>query len=195
MVIMITKLITGGIEICTSKFNKFNILQEYVFPNYPSSYGRYKYDMNLKCVTFNCFGFKNSSSFINSLCESYDICFLNEHWLKPYEIGIVKEELKGRNLWSFLKSSMDPEQIQKGRSYGGVGFVCKQQNELVYMVIETDNDSICALQVIRHQSVILTVTGVYMPYFNGNIDQTQQYIETFNFYKTFLIHILLVHHV
>ena len=28
MVIMITKLIIGGIEICTSKFNKFNILQE-----------------------------------------------------------------------------------------------------------------------------------------------------------------------
>ena len=34
------------------------------------------------------------------------------------------------------------------------------------------------LQVIRHQSVILTVIGVYMPYFSGNIDQTQQYIET-----------------
>ena len=52
--------------------------------------------MNLKCVTFNCFGFKNSSSFINSICESYDydICFLNERRLKPYETAIVTEELK-----------------------------------------------------------------------------------------------------
>ena len=64
-------------------------------------------NINLKCVTFNCFGFKNSSSFINSLCESYDRCFLNEHFLKPYEIATVKEELKERNLWSFLKSSVD----------------------------------------------------------------------------------------
>ena len=104
--------------------------------------------------------FKNSSSFINSLCESYDICFLNEHWLKPYEISIVKEELKERNLWSCLILNMDPEQIQKGRSYGGVGFICKQQNELAYRVIEIDNDRLSALQVIRHQSVVLTVIGV-----------------------------------
>ena len=67
------------------------------------------------CVTFNCFGFKNSCVFINKLCLKYDICFLNEHWLNPCDIPTVKSDLKQRKLWSVFKSSMDPEVIQSGR--------------------------------------------------------------------------------
>ena len=99
MVIMIMRLITGGIKnIQVSSSNSvFYRNKSFLTILVVMAY----ININLKCVTFNCFRFKNSSSFINSLCEPYDRCFLNEHFLKPYEIATVKEELKERNLWSF----------------------------------------------------------------------------------------------
>ena len=111
---------------------------------------------NLKCVvTFNCFGYKNSVSLVHSLCLEYGICFLNEHWLKPCEIPSLKSKLKKQHLWSVLKSSMDPEKVQTGRSHGGVGFICKQEKGIEYRDIKMDNNRLCVIQVIcgkkRHQ--------------------------------------------
>ena len=73
---------------------------------------------------------------------------------------------------------MDPEVIQSGRSHGGVGFVCREIPGIVYKVIDIDDDRICALQVLKDQSVVLTIIGVYMPFFNGDNAQIQLYVET-----------------
>ena len=132
---------------------------------------------NIRCVSFNCLGYKNSRSFIDSLCLNNDICFLCEHWLKPCELTAIKSELKQQHLWSVMKSSMDPEKIQAGRTHGGVGFICKEILGMEYRSIDIVSDRLCAIQLLCNHSVILTVIGVYMPYFNGSNDQVNMYMQ------------------
>ena len=131
---------------------------------------------NIRCVSFNCLGYKNSRSFIDSLCLNNDICFLCEHWLKPCELTAIKSELKQQHLWSVMKSSMDPEKIQAGRTHGGVGFICKEILGMEYRSNYIVSDRLCAIQLLCNHSVILTVIGVYMPYFNGSNDQVNMYM-------------------
>lgn len=130
------------------------------------------------CVSFNCFGFKSSSAYVEKLCNEYDVCFLCEHWLRPHELSALTCSLSKNKLWSVLKSSMDPEVIQRGRSYGGVGFICKEKKGVSYRSLDVESDRICALQVVSSQSTIFTVIGVYMPYNNGTSEHTELYVET-----------------
>ena len=109
----------------------------------------------IKSVSFNCLGFKSSSAFIDNLCIEYDICFLYEHWLEPLELPFVKSLYKDKNIWSHLKSSVDPESVSSGRPHGGVGFLCKESGDVTYRVL-----------------------GVYMPFYTGSSEQTELYIET-----------------
>ena len=37
---------------------------------------------------------------------------------------------------------MDPEVIQRGRSYDGVGFICKKQNNISYRNVNVDSDRV-----------------------------------------------------
>ena len=60
--------------------------------------------MDVKCVSFNCLGYKSSFAFINSLCNEYDICFICEHWLRPHELSVVKSNLGDEGKWCYLKS-------------------------------------------------------------------------------------------
>ena len=115
----------------------------------------------IKSVSFNCLGFKSSSALIDNLCIEYDICFLREHWLKPLELPFVKSLYKDKNIWSHLKSSVDPESVSSGRPHGGVGFLFKESGDVTYWVLEVSSDRLCAIQVISSHSVILTCIGVY----------------------------------
>ena len=90
----------------------------------------------ISCVSFNCFGYKSSSMFIENLCNDYDICFLCERWLKPSELHNVKSSFNDTNWWSFLKSSIDPEQVCCGRPDGGVGFICKENNGITNIELQ-----------------------------------------------------------
>jgi len=46
---------------------------------------------NLRICTFNCRSFKNSIIDIKNLCDTHDIVLLQEHWLLPFELGILSE--------------------------------------------------------------------------------------------------------
>ena len=56
--------------------------------------------------------------------------------------------------------------------------MCREIPGIVYKVIDIDDDRICALQVLKDQFVVLTIIGVYMPFFNGDNAQIQLYVET-----------------
>ena len=70
---------------------------------------------------------KNSNTFIQKLSDLNDICLIYEHWLKPHELcstGNVCQK------WCSLKSSVDPDVVQSGCPFGGVGFICKKQKHV-----------------------------------------------------------------
>ena len=134
--------------------------------------------MDVKCVSFNCLGYKSSFAFINSLCNEYDICFICEHWLRPHELSVVKSNLGDDGKWCYLKSSVDPEAVLSGRSYGGVGFICKQKKGISFRIINTSSDRISGFMMCHYGKPLLCILGVYMPFFNGAPEQIQLYAET-----------------
>ena len=91
------------------------------------------------CVSYNCLGYM--------LCRNHDICFLCEHWLRPHEVPTLKSSFRDQGYWSVFKSSMDPEVVQIGRSYGGVGFVCRESEGITYISREVNSDRICAIHL------------------------------------------------
>ena len=95
------------------------------------------------------------------LSDKCDIIFICEHWLRPCEVPIFSNDFAKQNYWSDLKSSIDPEQLLKGRPYGGIGFVCKKISNITYQSIVVDSNRISGLQLLCNSNVILTIYGVY----------------------------------
>ena len=81
-------------------------------------------------------------------------------------------------MWCHIKSSMDPTDRIMGRPFGGVGFVCKRSSGLVFRAIECQSDRITAIEIFKNGSEILHVIGVYLPYDDHSVQQTELYLET-----------------
>ena len=126
------------------------------------------------CNSFNCC----VDELIEELQTTSSIAFICEHWLQPYELSNMTELLNDYELACNLKSSVDPEEALVGRPYGGIGFIYKKNEGLMYKFVEIDNDRICWLKIIKDNRVLLNIFGVYMPYFNGTSDQIGLYSET-----------------
>jgi hypothetical protein len=61
--------------------------------------------------------------------------FLCEHWLTVQELSIFNDRFKKSNMWTNLKSSVDPETVLIGRPHGGIGFIAKRIDDIVYKSI------------------------------------------------------------
>jgi hypothetical protein len=121
---------------------------------------------------------------ITEIQNNSTIAFLCETWLQPFELQHTKRTLSELGLWCHLKSSIDPEEVLVGRPYGGVGFVCKPLDGVVYNPIEVDCHRIVGLQLINNGSIVLNIIGVYLPYYNGTADQSALYSETLDILQT-----------
>ncbi len=89
-------------------------------------------------------------------------------------------------MWVNLKSSVDPEVVLVGRPHGGIGFIAKRQENIVYKPVLVDSDRICGVQLISGGKILLTVFGVYLPYYNGTTDQIELYSETLDMLQSTL---------
>ena len=102
-------------------------------------------DQCYSVVSLNCHGMKSSLGMVlGQMGSTCDCMFLSETWLKPCELSHIKQEMLKHNLWSYFKSSIDPEIVLEGRPYGGVGFVCKKIPGVTYVPINCDNNRVCA---------------------------------------------------
>ena len=73
-----------------------------------------------------------------------------------------------------------------GRPYGGIGFLCKKTKGLTYRILPCESDQIMVLQVIINQKLVLCLLGVYLPYDNSTLIQTEAYIETFDYLQSII---------
>ena len=78
---------------------------------------------------------------------------------------------------------MDPEVVHCGRSFGGVGFICKKLNNISYKSIDIDCERISLIQLCKCNAnkAILAIIGVYMPFYNGYHEQVELYLEMIDF--------------
>ena len=136
--------------------------------------------MYLNVFSFNCKGINSCfNNVLHEIKNFSDVMFLCEHWLYPYELATTNQLFQNENLISFLKSSIDPEELLRGRPFGGVGLVCKKLDNLRYRQIEIDNDRLIAVKVIDKNSgkALLNIIGAYLPYFTGCVDQTTLFVD------------------
>ena len=130
--------------------------------------------------TFNCHGMKGSLEYVLELASSHDVLFINEHWLQQKDIHTICSitETNNPKLWTYLKSSVDPSRQLNGRPYGGLGFLCRRTSGRFFKVIEHESDRVLGVQIFDNKTLIMTVIGVYLPYDNNTLGQTELYIET-----------------
>ena len=128
----------------------------------------------------NCKGIKSSYGVIDNFLQGSecDMIFVSEHWVTENEIASFRQRFTLNNRWMHMKSSINPEEILVGRPHGGIGFIAKRREDVVYRPIIIDSNRTAAVQLISNGQVILTVYGVYMPHFNGQSDQIELYSET-----------------
>jgi len=75
-------------------------------------------------VSYNLHGFKQGFNYLKELCNVYDIVYIQEHWLAPFDL----EQLSNvsSTMTVYASSAMDKEistGCLKGRPYGGVGIL------------------------------------------------------------------------
>lgn len=104
--------------------------------------------------------------------------FICEHWLTVGEIASYKLLWDDQGYWSDLKSSIDPEQLSNGRPHGGIGFIAKPLNGITLKSLSVESDRISGLQLIAHGKILVTILGVYLPFFSGQAEQIQHFSET-----------------
>lgn len=105
----------------------------------------------LNIATFNCHGLKSSLAYVKYLVSNHDVLFVCEHWLRPSEIHVLREN-DLTNEWVYMKSSIDNDETLVGRPYGGCGFICKKQPGMAFRpIVVTESDRMCGLEVIINQ--------------------------------------------
>ena len=144
-------------------------------------------NLQLKCCSFNCHGFKQSVDYISDCLAKSDVLCLTETWLRPDELHVINDslmmhpKLTGTKLYVFAKSAMhDLPADYSGRPFGGVAIIVKHNPLLTFTEIVCSSNRIIALNVNNLSSTSCQViTNVYMPYYQrGNSAQTDEFIET-----------------
>ena len=145
--------------------------------------------VSINVTAFNCQGLKGSQQMISRMMSSgqCDVLFLSEHWLRSHELSFIDNHYSQLNLWTHLKSGMDPEvEHTCGRPYGGVGFICQKRSAVSYIPIEIPNKRLSALQICIRGSPVVTVVGVYLPHYNGTSEQVGKYSESLDEIQGFM---------
>jgi len=112
--------------------------------------------------------------------------FLSEHWLTPHKVSVFSNRFNGNNMRMNMKYNIDPDSVLIVRPHGGIGFIGNRVDGIVYKPVSADNDRICGVQLISNGKIILTVFGVYVPYYKGTSEQIQHYSETLDILQSTL---------
>jgi len=124
---------------------------------------------NLKVITYNLHGYNQGKAMLPSLCKSYDIILLQEHWLLPNEI--CKLDSVSCDFLSVATSAMTGAMscgIRRGRPFGGVGFLIRK-SILPYFRCIARKDRFIAICIGD-----LLLINVYLPCNTGSVEYVEE---------------------
>lgn len=129
----------------------------------------------LNIATFNLHGFKCNWSYFQDLSHCNDVIFLQEHWLIPSELDLLKNV--NNDFVIFAKSSMEDkckEGLLTGRPYGGVAVAVRKslKHNIRFCGSDLDGRVICVKVISR--SIKLLIFGCYFPC----NDNSQNYLDS-----------------
>ena len=91
-----------------------------------------------RCCTFNCRGWNNGLLSLRGLIDSFDLCFIQEHWLHRdhlYKINNVSSDFL-----SVSVSGMDCGVLLQGRPFGGCSILYRKSlASFIYPVMSCSN--------------------------------------------------------
>ena len=113
---------------------------------------------SLHCMSFNCRGWNSALITLKSLVDSFDVCFVQEHWLTSGHLYKLND--MSSDFLSVGVSGMDDTVLLSGRPYGGCSILYRKW--LSSSIIPNSN-RFCAvrLQELSGSSVLLVY--VYLP--------------------------------
>ena len=120
----------------------------------------------INIISLNCKGIKGNLDYVEHLLQNEcDLMFVCEHWLKPCDLYQMNSHFREQSYWCNLKSSVPADEVLAGRPYGGVGFVCRKREHCTIKNVPHDDNRISVIQIINNKHVLVTIVGVYLPFF------------------------------
>ncbi|XP_037866696.2 uncharacterized protein LOC119628475 [Bombyx mori] len=126
-----------------------------------------------KIMSFNCMSLKRSMDCIRLLSKKVDVMALQETWLLPTEVPDLG--LLNKDFSYFGKSAMDKSSgLLRGRPYGGVGLLWRNDSFQSVSVIPCASERIVAIKVcVADRSMLFF--SVYMP--TNELDHLCEFVE------------------
>jgi exonuclease III len=127
---------------------------------------------SIRIASFNCRAIKSSWHEVKDLCTGHDVVLLQEHWLLPYELGMLNnlhEDFVGRG-WS----AVDVSKKLVGRPYGGLAVLWRSVliNKCEFEYVD-DRILICSFVIGTKR---LTCINVYMPCDDGSVESMDNFL-------------------
>jgi len=131
----------------------------------------------LGICSYNCHGVKSSLDEIRELCQFNDFIFNQEHWLLPFDLGILNNIHS-----SFLstgKSAVDiSTNVLVGRLYGGTAISFNRALCGFVTVVDSFDSRLTAVKFNSNVGPVLLVC-VYLPCDTCHQDCLEAYIDTY----------------
>jgi len=101
-----------------------------------------------------------NSKTLNNLCELYDIVLIQEHWLLPFELGLlnnIHDDFIGIGV-----SAVDiTSDLLKGRPYGGTAILYNKALVSGTNVINCDEPRMCAISIDTNNGPVLICERIH----------------------------------
>ena len=112
----------------------------------------------LRCCSFNCRGWNSGSVFLHDFLDSFDLCFVQEHWLHSGHLSRINEI--SHDFMSVSVSGMDSGSLLCGHPYGG--WYRKSFTSCV-VPITSCSKRFCAIKMLDSSGLSLLLLSLYMP--------------------------------
>ena len=134
----------------------------------------------IRCISYNCRGWKSGSHFISKLLTEFDICFIQEHWLLKEQLGSL---LISNDFLSIANSGMDSFKLLKGRPYGGTAILFRKNLTPFVKRINCNAKRFCGFilelsSFLNYSPFSILCISVYLPTDYGNPESNSQFLHT-----------------
>jgi len=130
---------------------------------------------SLKFCSYNCRSLKSSLLDVQNLSKLYDVVLLQEHWLLPFELGMLNDI--NSDFMAFGVSAVNiSEDILRGRPYGGTAILYNKSLASNITIVDCHVPRMCAIMIDTSSGPILLI-NVYMPTDLSDDDSYVEYID------------------
>ena len=112
----------------------------------------------LRCCSFNCRGWNSGSVFLKEYLDSFDLCFVQEHWLHSDHLDKINS-----NFLSVSVSGMDSGSLLCGRPYGGCTILYRKSFAPCITPILSCSQCFCGVKVLHSSGLSHLLISLYMP--------------------------------